>query len=385
MEREWHDWLSARRAERARAGRSRSLRPIEPEDGFHAELDGRRMVLFSSNDYLGLSAHPRVKEAAAGTVSRHGMGPRGASLICGYTRDHAALERDLSGLAGTETALLFPTGFAANLSVLTAFSDADTAIFSDEKNHASIIDGCRLARQRGARVFVFRHADADHLDRLLGESDAARRLVVTDTVFSMDGDIAPLRDLVEVKARHGALLAIDEAHAMLVFGEGGGGVAEAAGVRSGIDLHVGTLGKAIGAHGGFVACGGRLREHLLNSGRAFIFSTALPRPVVAAARAALAVAREEPEVRGRLWSRVRAFGEAMGFEPRSPIFPIVMGDEERAVRAAENLLERGYHAPAIRPPTVASGSSRLRVTLSAAHSREELRGLIDALKACVGG
>jgi len=385
MGREWGEWLAAERERRAREGRIRSLRPLAPVDGFRAELDGRRIVLFSSNDYLGLSSHPRVKEAAAATASRYGMGPRGASLICGYSEDHAALESDLAALTKSEEALVFPTGFAANLSVLTALSDSDTAIFSDERNHASIIDGCRLARGGGARVVVYRHADPDHLDRLLGESDARRRLVVTETVFSMDGDVAPLADLVEVKARHGALLVTDEAHAFLVFGETGGGAAEAAGVRDGVDLLVGTLGKAVGAQGGFVAGSGELREHLVNAGRAFIYSTALPRPVVAAARAALAVARGEPEHRERLWDRVRTFGEAMGIEPRSPVIPILLGTEERAVRVARDLLDRGFYVPAIRPPTVAAGTSRLRVTLSAAHSTEELEGLIGALTECLAG
>jgi 8-amino-7-oxononanoate synthase len=385
MDGNWRDWLSAERERRAREGRIRSLRALSAEDGFRAEIDGRRTVLFSSNDYLGLSSHPRVTEAAADAARRHGMGPRGASLICGYTEDHAALEADLASHTGSESALLFPTGFAANLSVLTSLAGPDTAVFSDERNHASIIDGCRLARQRGARVSVYRHADVDHLDRLLGASDAPRKLVVTDTVFSMDGDVAPLEALVGLRARHGALLAIDEAHAMLVFGETGGGAAQAAGVREEIDVLVGTLGKAIGAHGGFAACDGELREHLLNAGRAFIYSTALPRPVVAAARAGLAVGREEPEHRERLWARVRRFGEATGLPPRSPVFPILLGTEERAVRVARALLDRGYFVPAIRPPTVAPDSSRLRVTLSAAHSDEELEGLIETLGECLAG
>jgi 8-amino-7-oxononanoate synthase len=380
MDESWSSWLADRRADLEGRQLLRRLRPIDPEDGFHGELEGRPVVLFCSNDYLGLSTHPAVLEALADAGRRGGTGPRGAALICGYTSAHAELERELARLKGTESALLFPTGYAANLAVLTALSGPGTAVFSDAGNHASIIDGCRLAGQRGAEVHVYDHADPGHLSRLLADRSAERRLIVTDTIFSMDGDVAPLRELVEVKRRHGALLAVDEAHAVLVLGEGGGGAAEAAGVGDEAEVQVGTLGKAFGAHGGFVACSEEIRRHVLNLGRSFVYSTALPVPVAAAALAALRVFRTEPEIRARLRRNTDRVADALEADPETPIFPLTLGDEDAALAASQALLERGYLVPAIRPPTVPPGSSRLRITVSAAHTEEEVTGLLDALR-----
>jgi len=379
MEPSWERWLTERRAELEDADLLRRLRPLVPVDGLRAEVGGRRVVLFSTNDYLGLSFHPRVSDAVARAARTGGMGPRGAALICGYTHEHEALERELAALMGTETALLFPTGYAANLAVLTALAGPGTAVFSDERNHASIIDGCRMAGRRGAEVHVYRHADASHLEELLVVSPAPRKLVVTDTVFSMDGDVAPIADLVALRRRHGFLLVLDEAHALLVLGERGAGAAEAAGVEDEVDVRVGTLGKAIGAHGGFLAAGAAVREHVLNTGRSFIYSTSSPVPVVAGARAALEVFRAEPAIRERLGAHLRSLGAALGVEPESAIFKVVLGEEARALHAARDLLDRGLYVPAIRPPTVAPGSCRLRVTLSAAHTEDEVDRLIAAL------
>lgn len=371
------DWIDDDMGRIASLGRRRNLAPVDPRSAVQVDVGGRSVRLFSSNDYLGLSCHPEVRAAASRAALENGMGPRGASLICGYTGEHESLEADLARLAGTEAALLFPTGFAANLGVVTALGGEGAEIFSDELNHASIIDGCRLAR---ARVHVFRHADVDHLSSLLAASKATRRIVVTETVFSMDGDIAPIAEIADVCERFGAILVTDEAHATLVFGERGGGVAEEAGVTGRVDVHIGTLSKAVGSQGGFVATSRRVREFLLNVARAYVFTTSPTLPVVAAARAAIGVARAEPARRACLWERAEQLARGLGRETASPIVPIVVGDESRAVAASRALFDRGFHVTAIRPPTVPVGQSRLRVTLSAAHTQRDVVELLSALR-----
>ena len=356
----------------------RHLVAVEPVGAVHVRVDGRPVTLFSGNDYLGLSTHPEVRRAVAEAAERYGMGPRGSALICGYTTEHAELERAIAALKGTEAALLTPTGFAANLAVMSALGGEDVAVFSDALNHASIVDGCRMASRMGASVTVYRHGDTAHLGELLAACDRPRRVIVTDTVFSMDGDLAPLSSLVALKAQHGAMLVVDDAHGTLVHGETGAGVAEHVGVSAEIDLHVGTLSKAVGALGGFIACSDRWRSWLLNRGRAQIYSTALPLPVVAGARAALRAA-EAPEHRQRLWGHVARVAEAMGLPATSPIFSIELGDAQRALDASRALLEAGIHATAIRPPTVPEGTSRLRVTVSSAHTAEEVAHLLTQL------
>jgi 8-amino-7-oxononanoate synthase len=376
----WRAWLETSLSDLADRDLLRELRPLRADSAVHVRMEGRELTLFSSNDYLGLSAHPALRAATADAARTRGSGPRGSPLICGYTESHRELERELARLKGTEAGLLFPTGFAANLAVLSAFGDDGTAIFSDELNHASIIDGCRLARRRGAGLEVYPHADAEALDRALAASDAPRKLVVTDTVFSMDGDLAPLDRIVEVKDRHDALLMIDEAHATLVFGESGAGVAEHFGVSGRVEVQMGTLSKAVGALGGFIATTGRLKTWVLNRGRAYIYSTAPPVPVVEAARAGLRIARERPELRERLWDRVDQLGRRLGRDLDSPVVPVVLGGERRALEASRELLDRGHHVIAIRPPTVPEGTSRLRIALSAAHSREDVARLAEDLE-----
>ena len=267
------EWVDAALEAIEARGRTRSLVAVVPRSATEVEVGGRRVRLFSSNDYLGLSCHPAVREAAAAAASERGMGPRGAALVCGYTDLHEALEGELAELKETEASLLFPTGFMANLAAVSAVATRESTVFSDELNHASIVDACRLSR---AKVEVYGHGDVDHLESLVRASTAERKVVVTDTVFSMDGDAAPLGAIVEVKRRHGCVLVTDEAHATLVFGPRGGGLAEALGVSSEIDLQVGTLSKAAGSLGGFVASSARLRALLLNTARPYIFTTALP-------------------------------------------------------------------------------------------------------------
>ena len=351
-----------------------------PQIGIGAPVE---LAMFATNDYLGLSMHPAVRSAAAAAASEHGCGPRSSALVCGYTAAHRMLESSLAALKSSEECLLFPTGYAANLAVLGALADAeDCAIFSDELNHASIIDGSLLAtrRRQGASLHIYRHHDLEHLDALLSASSAPRKLIVSDSLFSMDGDYADCAGLVQLRHRHGALLCLDEAHATLVCGEHGGGAAEAAGVAHEVDVHVGTLSKAFGAHGGFVATSAPLKQLLISRGRAGIYSTALPAPVLAAASAALEHAT--PALRAQLRDNVDLFAQTAGLEPGgSHIVPIVVGDAAAALGASASLLRQGFHVPAIRPPTVPAGSSRLRIALSAAHSHAQITALSQALRA----
>lgn len=375
------DWVDAALAAIEERGRTRRLVAVVPRSAVEVETRGRRVRLFSSNDYLGLSCHPAVREAAAAAARDLGMGPRGAALVCGYTDLHEALESDLAALKETEAALVFPTGFMANLAALAALGGPETTIFSDELNHASIVDGCRLSK---ARIEIYRHADVDHLESLVRASSSRRRVIVTDTVFSMDGDLAPLAEIVEVKGRYGCVLVTDEAHATLVHGARGGGLSEALGLGDAVDLHVGTLSKAVGALGGYVASSARTKALLLNTARAYVYTTALPGPVVAAARAALAAAADGA-LRARLWERVADLERELGARLAGPIAPIPARDERAAVDASRALLDRGFHVTAIRPPTVPPGGSRLRVTVSAAHTAEDVADVAAALRTVTAG
>lgn len=378
--RPWDEWLAQALARLDGAEQRRSLHAISPSGAVGARRDGRDLVLFATNDYLGLSVHPEVRAAASEAALAHGMGPRGAALVAGYTDAHRDLEEALARLERTESALLFPTGFAANSAVIAALADNELEVFSDALNHASIVDGCRMARRGGATVTIYPHRDVARLEELLTASRARRKLVVTDAVFSMDGTLAPLVELVALRERHGALLVVDEAHATLVFGPGGGGLADALGVADAVDIHVGTLSKAFGALGGFAATTRVLRDWLLNRARPFVFSTALPLPVVAAARAALDVATRSSEVRDRLWARVAQLASALGRRLECPVVPIAAASEAHALAASRALLERGLFVPAIRPPTVPAGSSRLRIALSAAHTEAQVARLALALE-----
>uniref|UniRef100_A0A0C9RNB3 TSA: Wollemia nobilis Ref_Wollemi_Transcript_9000_2152 transcribed RNA sequence n=1 Tax=Wollemia nobilis TaxID=56998 RepID=A0A0C9RNB3_9CONI len=354
----------------------------------------RKLLLFSGNDYLGLSAHPTVRSAAAKAAQEHGMGPKGSALVCGYTYHHRLLESTLADLKKKEDSLLCPTGFAANMAVMTALGSISSllslngrpkneekiAIFSDALNHASIIDGIRLAeRQREAESFVYRHCDMTHLDQLLSCCKLEKKVVVTDSLFSMDGDFAPLVELVELRKKHGFLLVIDDAHGTLVCGKDGGGVAEEFNVERYIDICIGTLSKAVGCQGGFIASSKKWKQLIQSRGRSFIFSTSLSVPAVAAAHAALLVAREEKWRQKAVWKRVEEFSSATGLHFSSPIIPLVIGDEEKALQASKQLLEAGFHVSAIRPPTVPANSCRLRITLSAAHTAADVKGLATAV------
>ena len=361
----WRDRIAARNGDIANAGRWRSIRTLDGGGPAFTTEDGRRVVSFASNDYLGLSQHPAVVEAAHEALRRWGAGAGSARLIVGGRPVHRELEAALASWKDTEAALLFPTGFAANLGVLTTFATPGVLVVSDELNHASIIDGARLAR---GRVAVARHRDVDHVDALLREH-AGPAIVVTDTVFSMDGDEAPLDDLLAVCGHHDALVIVDEAHAVL----GPSLPASDATV-----LRVGTLSKTLGALGGFVAGPRPFIDLMINAARPFIFTTAPTPADSAAALAALHVLQSDEGA--ALLARLHCHVERLAPGHPSPIVPVVLGDEQRAIDASARLLdEHGLLVPAIRPPTVAPGTCRLRVALSAAHEDDDVDRLAKAL------
>jgi 8-amino-7-oxononanoate synthase len=361
----WREWAGAECANIEREGRWRGILDLDAFGHLARLPDGRSVVTFASNDYLGLGSHPVVVAAARAALDRWGAGSGAARLIVGSRPVHSELERAVADWKETERAILFPTGFAANLGVLSVFGPVDTLICSDEMNHASIVDGCRMAR---ASIAVYPHKDLGVLEGLL--KTAPRALVVTDAVFSMDGDEAPLEDIAALCRRFGALLVVDEAHAVL-------------GPRLRADacemLRVGTLSKFFGALGGFVAGPAPLIDLLINRARPFIFTTAGSPADAGAALAALTIYRgdEGEELRLRLRKNINLIAPG---HP-SPIVPIVMGDENDALSAARELLDRGFLVPAIRPPSVPPGTSRVRVTLTAAHSEEQVKALVEALAA----
>jgi 8-amino-7-oxononanoate synthase len=373
-------WPERIRAELARVvdeGRWRAPREFDA-CGPQGTLEGSAVVSFASNDYLGLSAHPAVRAAARDAIERWGAGAGASRLVTGSRPVHAELEQELADWKGTEAAVCFPTGFAANLGVLGVLGGPGVRVYSDELNHASIIDGCRLSR---AEVVVYRHRDLGHLEELLDAQPEMPSLVVTDSVFSMDGDVAPLEPLVALCTRRGALLVIDEAHAVL------GPCLElldVPGTTSSAVVRVGTLSKTLGALGGFVAASRDIVDLLVNRARSYIFSTALPPADAAAALAAVRLLRsaEGKALVDRLASAVQTMSSA-GLAPPahpSPIIPVILGPEQAAIEASSALLARGLWVPAIRPPTVPVGTSRLRVTVSAAHRDDDLIRLVDALR-----
>jgi len=376
------DWLDDQLSELKRDGLHRQRRRIESAQGATLQYRGRSFLNFASNDYLNLAADPRLAKAAAHAARRYGTGAGASALVSGHLPPLRSLERKLAAWAGTEAALVFSSGFVANLSVLTALADRDTVVFSDELNHASLIDGCRLSK---ARTVVYRHADADQLAELLKqESQARRKLIVSDTVFSMDGDFAPLSALVELAERHACPLVIDEAHATGVLGEHGRGLS--ADCQSECIIKIGTLSKALGAQGGFVCGSRRLIDWLVNRARPYIFSTALAPPLAAAARRAVRIVETEPERRRQLLhlaDYLRSQLSNLGYpkkDSRCQIVPVIVGEPTAAVELSKRLEIQGLLVPAIRPPSVPAGTSRLRISLTAGHTLNDVQRLIRALE-----
>jgi 8-amino-7-oxononanoate synthase len=371
-----------RLAELRRSGLHRRLRLIEGPQGPRVLLDGADVLLLCSNNYLGLADHPKVRAAAAEAAERYGAGAGASRLISGTMSLHRKLEERLAEFERAESALLFGSGYLANTGVVAALAGPGDVVFSDELNHASIIDGCRLSR---AETFVYRHRDVEHLEWGIRTAAGRPRLIVTDGVFSMDGDVAPLSALAAVAKRHRCLLAVDEAHGTGALGEGGRGAVAAAGLEREVDVIIGTLGKALGGYGAYVCSSAEVIELLVNTARPFIFSTAPPPPSVGAALAALALLVERPGQVEQLRRNAAVLREALAAHgldtgaSRTQIMPVLVGDPRRAVALCERALEAGVFAQAIRPPTVPAGSSRLRLTVMATHRAGELRAAAAAI------
>jgi 8-amino-7-oxononanoate synthase len=361
-------------------GLRRVNEPLAGPTGPTVQLGAETLINLCANDYLGLATDPGLIEAARRGLA-DGTGAGASRLVTGTQPAHARLEAALARFEHAEAAVLFNSGYMANVGVVQTLAGPEDAVFSDALNHASLIDGARLSR---AAVKVYRHLDVDHLALLLTETPARRQVVVTDTVFSMDGDLAPLEALVGLCERTGALLVADEAHATGVYGATGGGLCAHLGLQDRVDVRVGTLSKAAGSFGAFAAGSRALCDLLINQARAYVFTTALPPSVCAASEAALERIAADHGLRERLWHNIRHFAaglRALGLpaEPRSPIFPVIAGTPERALGLSAGLRRRGVLVKAIRPPTVPEGTSRLRIALSAAHTQAQLDQALSAL------
>jgi len=389
---EWQSQISDHLDELRSQGLYRKLRIVSSPAGRLIRLDAgqgaRQAVNFASNDYLGLAADPRVAEAAGDALGRWGWGAGASQLVCGHTGLHRELASALARFKRSEAAIVLPTGYMANLAVITALAGPEDVVLLDKLNHASIIDAARLS---GAQVRVFPHKNYAKLERLLQRyRSVRRRIIVTDSLFSMDGDLADLPELVRLKQTYEAVLVVDEAHATCVLGPEGRGVAAVQGVEDQIDASVGTLSKALGGIGGFVAASGTLIEHLVNTARSFIFTTALPPAACAAALRALEIAQSESWRRRRALSlaeRLRTRLAESGWDcgdSQSQIVPVLVGRPDAATALSEALLAKGHLAPAIRPPAVPPASARLRVSITASHLDEDIDGLATALAASPG-
>ena len=381
-------WLDDDLTDRRRRGVYRVRRRLQSAQGPRVRLGGRDFVNFSSNDYLNLAADPRLAAAAAHAARRYGCGAGASPLVSGLLPPLRTLEHALAEWEGTEAALVFSSGFVANVALVSTLAGRDDAVFSDALNHASLIDGSRLSR---ARVHVYRHGDINQLEDLLrSEGPAARRrLIVSDSVFSMDGDFAPLAGLLELAERYDCLVLLDEAHATGVVGAQGRGLTDllpGGAYPSERLVKMGTLSKALGSQGGFVCGPRRLIAWLVNHARPYIFSTGLAPPTAAAARRAIEIVLTEPQRRThladlaeRLRNRLRTAGKAVG-DSCCPIIPVIIGQSRAALEASRRLQEKGLLVPAIRPPSVAEGTARLRITLTAGHTVEDVDRLAEALR-----
>jgi 8-amino-7-oxononanoate synthase len=377
------DWIDE---ELVRLAQDRLLRELSTRIGPQGptiRIDGHELVNFGANDYLGLADDQRMKSAALAAIEREGWGAGASPLVTGRSESHAALETRLASFEGAEAALLFPSGFAANVSTVAAVAERGDSIFADQKNHASLIDGCRLSR---AEVQIYRHGDTMHLEDLLRRgASTRRRLIVTDSLFSMDGDMAPLGEIAALAQRYQCMLLVDEAHATGVFGAHGRGISELMGVEASVPIRVGTLSKALGCAGGFVAGSNKLVSWLANRARPYFFSTAQPAANAAAAIAALDIVESTPERRTVLLERaakLRDELECRGWNTgrsHSQIVPIVVGEAGRTIQLAARLRDKGILVPGIRPPSVPEGEALMRISLCYGHTPEMIQRLVDAL------
>ncbi|MBI2954629.1 MAG: 8-amino-7-oxononanoate synthase [Chloroflexi bacterium] len=366
-------------------GLYRSCYLIEGEQLPRVNMGGRPTIMLSSNNYLGLATHPKLKEAAKQAIDLFGSGASGSRLISGNMELHERLEARIAQFKGAEAALVFNSGYTANLGLISSLARAGDVVFSDELNHASIVDGCRLSK---AQIKIYPHKDVATLEALLASAtDVRRKLVVTDGVFSMDGDIAPLPDITVLARKYGAVVMVDDAHGTGVIGPDGRGVPSLFGLEDAVDIQMGTLSKAIGCFGAYVAGGRDLKEFLVNQCRPFIFTTALPPSVIASALVALDLLDEEPWRREDLNANADFLSEGLrrlGYDVPSretQIIPVLIGDSGLTIRLSQELLRRGVFACGIRPPTVPEGKSRLRVTVMATHTRDDLEDALEAFAA----
>jgi glycine C-acetyltransferase len=380
------DYLKDELDQLERDGTALRPRTLESPQHARARFDGRDVINLASNNYLGLAAHPRMKEAARKAAQELGAGSGSVRTIAGTMSLHLEMEQRFAAFKGAEASIMFQSGFTANSGTVAAILTKEDVIVSDQLNHASIIDGARLSR---AEIKVFPHKDVAAADRLLEETKAPGRhqLLITDGVFSMDGDIAPLPDLVEVAGKHGAIMMIDDAHASGVLGQNGKGTVSHFGLDpTDVDIQVGTLSKAIGVLGGFIAGPKHLVEWLVNRGRPFLFSTSAPPAVAAACIEALDILEESPELVERLWERTRFFKKGLaglGFDTgdsETPITPVIAGEEKRAVELSTRLWDEGVFSPAIVFPTVAKGRARVRTIVTAEHTEDDLTEALGAFE-----
>lgn len=365
-------------------GLTRKLRLFSTGNESEVVMNGKKFLLFSSNNYLGLATDSRLKKKATESISKYGTGAGGSRLTTGNFDIHEQLESEIADFKKTEAAIVFSSGYLANVGVISSVMKAGDTIFSDAWNHASIIDGCRLSK---AKTIVYEHADMVDLERKLRQSHGdGMKFIVTDGVFSMDGDIAPLPKIVELAKEYKAYIMIDDAHATGVLGNDGCGTADYFGLKDEIDFTVGTLSKAIGAEGGFVSTSSIAKNYLLNNARSFIFQTALSPSAIEAAREGISIIQNEPERRKQLLKNaqyLRLKLEESGFvmkEGETPIISLIIGSSHEAMQFSAKLLDEGVFIPAIRPPTVPKGSSRLRITVMATHTIEQLDMVISKIK-----
>jgi len=362
----------------------RSLTRIDSTSEGKITIDGREILLFASNNYLGLTNHPKIKEAAITAIQRYGVGAGASRLISGSLSPHFDLEEQLAQLKGTERALSFSSGYATNIGVIPALMNTKGLILADRLCHASLFEGCRLSQ---AKLRIFHHNDLQHLRMLLSKRPVNQpTLIVTEGVFSMDGDLAPLTDLVELAKGFEASLLVDDAHGTGVMGSTGRGTAEHFNISPSDIFHMGTLSKAIGVSGGFIAGPKDLTDYLINTSRPFIFSTASPPAMAAASLAALHLMQAEPDRRTRLWAnRLRLYEglRSLGFQltqTESPILPVLLHNSQQALLLSRAMLQEGFFIPAIRPPTVPKGTSRLRITVTADHTTSQIDSCLSALR-----
>ncbi|MCK5256443.1 MAG: 8-amino-7-oxononanoate synthase [Deltaproteobacteria bacterium] len=378
------DFLNEQLESLKKAGLYRALKSLRGPQTATTIIDEKRVLQFSSNNYLGLADHPRLKAAAQEAINNCGSGSGASRLICGNLELNVKLEGKIAKLKKKENALLFNTGYMANIGIISTLMGEEDIILSDEFNHASIIDGCMMSK---AQVRVYPHKDMDALEDLLKESKQFKhRLIVTDGIFSMDGDIVSLPELVSLAKQYECMLMVDDAHATGVLGANGGGTGEHFSLEDKIDISMGTFGKALGGFGAFVAGSHMLREFLINRARTFIFTTGLPPAVIASGIAALELLEMEPEIRAKLWENVGFFKNGikeLGFDTlnsETQIIPVLVGDASLTMQMGEMLLKEGVFIQGIRPPAVAQSSSRLRITIMATHARGELEFALKALE-----